>query len=76
VPFARVEVLSLRAATVGAGAAIVSVRVAVAVWGVVSASLTDTLKVGAQLAVGVPLIIPLLESVNPAGTEPEATLQV
>jgi hypothetical protein len=54
----------------------VSVRLAVAVWGVVSASLRDTLKEEAQLAVGVPLIVPPLESVNPAGTEPEATLQV
>ena len=57
-------------------ATIVSVRVAVAVWGVLSASLTATLKEEAPLAVGFPLMVPLVERANPAGKLPEATLKL
>jgi hypothetical protein len=51
-------------------------RVEVAACGVDSESLTVTLKDEATAAVGVPLMVPLLERVTPAGKEPEATLHV
>lgn len=54
----------------------VSERVDVAVWGEVSESLTVTLNEDIPLAVGVPLIVPLGERVNPAGKEPEERLHV
>jgi hypothetical protein len=48
----------------------------VAACGEDSESLTVTLKEEASAVVGVPLMVPLLERVNPAGKLPEATLQV
>lgn len=49
-------------------------KVDVAVWGEVSESVTVTLNENVPLAVGLPLIVPLVERVNPAGNEPEVML--
>jgi hypothetical protein len=57
-------------------AMMVRFSVEVAACGVDSESLTVTLKEEATATVGVPLMVPLEERVNPAGTEPEATLHV
>lgn len=59
-----------------AAATMVRFSAEVTVFGVLSESLTLTLKEDAPLAVGVPLIVPLVESANPAGKEPETKLQV
>ncbi len=61
---------------VDAAATMARLRAEVTVWGVLSASVTVTLKEAAPLEFGVPLIVPLVESVNPRGNEPEATLHV
>jgi hypothetical protein len=63
-------------AEVVAAATMVRFSDEVTVFGVLSASLTLTLKEDAPLAAGVPLIVPLVESANPAGKEPEARLHV
>ncbi len=52
------------------------VSLEVVVWGVLSESLTVTLKAEAALLVGVPLMVPAVERANPAGREPEVRLQV
>ncbi len=57
-------------------AMMVSARLEVAACGEDSESLTVTLKEEASAVVGVPLMVPLLERVNPAGKLPDATLQV
>ncbi len=57
-------------------ATIVRLRAEVTAWGVLSASVTVTLKEEAPLEVAVPLIVPLVERFNPAGNAPDATLQV
>lgn len=49
-------------------------RLAVAVWGEVSESLTVRPNENVPLAVGVPLIVPPLERDNPAGNDPEVRL--
>jgi hypothetical protein len=59
-----------------AAAAMVRPRLEVADWGELAESLTLMLNVDFPLAVGVPLILPAVESVRPAGSEPEARLQV
>lgn len=41
-----------------------------------SASLTAMVKDEDPLAVGVPLMVPPVDSANPAGNAPDATLQV
>ncbi len=61
---------------VAGAAAMVSFSAEVTDLGVLSASFTVTLKEEAPLASGVPLMVPLVERVNPAGKEPEARLQV
>ena len=48
----------------------------VADWGDDAESLTVTVKLELPDALGVPLITPAVERVNPAGSEPEAKLQV
>jgi hypothetical protein len=57
-------------------AATTIVSAAVADWGVDSESLAVTLKDDVPLAEGMPLIVPVVERVNPSGKEPEAELQV
>ena len=52
----------------------VSARVDVTVCGELSESLTVTLNENVPLAVGMPLIVPLVDRVNPAGKEPEGRL--
>ena len=52
------------------------VRLAVAVWGVLSESLTSTVKLVAPAVVGVPEIMPVGDSAVPAGRLPELTLHV
>jgi hypothetical protein len=47
-----------------------------AVWGEVAESVAWTVKEKVPLALGVPLMTPELESVRPAGSEPEARLHV
>ncbi len=54
----------------------VRLKVDVAAWGELAESLTVRLNEEAPLAEGVPVIAPLVESVSPAGKEPEATVQV
>jgi hypothetical protein len=50
--------------------------IAVAVAGVDSESVTSTVKLTLPDAVGVPLMVPALESVSPAGSDPEAMLHL
>ena len=45
-----------------------------AVWGVVSVSVTVTVKLVAPTAVGVPLIVPVEERLNPGGRLPAVRL--
>jgi hypothetical protein len=45
-------------------------------WGDDAESVAFTVKLKLPEAVGVPLITPAVERVNPAGSEPEAKLQV
>ena len=75
-PLVRVPLLSVSRVTTGALAATVRVRVAVALCGVAAASLTLTWKEDAPLAVGVPLMAPVVERAKPLGKVPEATLQL
>lgn len=57
-------------------AAMVRAKLEVAAWGELAESLTVMLNEDVPLADGVPLIAPALESVRPAGREPEAMLHV
>ena len=52
------------------------VSMAVAVAGVDSESVTSTVKLTLPEAVGVPLMVPPLESESPAGSDPEARLHL
>jgi hypothetical protein len=51
-------------------------REVVAVWGDAAESFAETVNEDWPLAVGVPLIVPLLDKVRPAGKDPDARLQV
>lgn len=53
----------------------VRLRAEVTACGEDSESLTVTLKEDVPLAVGLPLMVPLVERVNPAGKEPETRFQ-
>jgi len=53
----------------------VRLRAEVTACGEDSESLTVTLKEDVPLAVGLPLMTPLVERVNPAGKDPEARVQ-
>lgn len=58
-----------------AAAEMVRLRAEVTACGDDSESLTVTLNADVPLAVGLPLMTPLVERVNPAGKDPEARVQ-
>jgi hypothetical protein len=75
VPIGRVVVVIFKAGGAAAATAMPSGPL-VAVWTGLDASVALIVNEELQLAVGVPLMTPAVESVSPAGREPEARLHV